>query len=92
MVLVSHIKNKYIDDTLPASMSEKYRKLLEEDMGFKGVIITDDLVMTGKIKSTINYGINLTSNIYKNVEGMFRNIEPDIISCAKVLKIMRENT
>ncbi len=92
MVLVSHIKNKYIDDTLPASMSEKYRKLLEEDMGFKGVIITDDLVMTGKIESTINYGINLTSNIYKNVKEMFRNIEPDIISCAKVLKIMRENT
>ena len=61
-------------------------------MGFKGVIITDDLVMTGKIESTINYGINLTSNIYKNVKEMFRNIEPDIISCAKVLKIMRENT
>ena len=92
MVLIAHIKNKYIDDELPASMSEKYRKILEEDMGFNGVIITDDLVMTGKIKSTINYGINLTSNIYKNVKDMFRNIEPDIISCAKVLKIMRENT
>lgn len=91
MILVSHIKNKYIDDKLPASLSEEYIKILEKDMNFNGLIITDDLSMTGNIENGINFGINLNSNIYQNIEYMFTNIKPDVISCAKVLKIISEN-
>lgn len=91
MILVAHIKNKYVDDKLPASLSEEYIKILEKDMNFNGIIITDDLTMTGNIENGINFGINLNSNIYQNIEYMFTNIKPNIISCAKVLKIISEN-
>lgn len=72
-------------------LSEGYIKILEKDMNFNGLIITDDLSMTGNIENGINFGINLNSNIYQNIEYMFTNIKPDIISCAKVLKIISEN-
>lgn len=91
MVLVSHIKNKYIDDKYPASMSKKYADILEKDLGFNGVVITDDLVMTGNIDRGIDFGINLTSNVYENAKDMFKDIKPDILSCARVLKIILEN-
>lgn len=91
MVLVSHIKNKYIDDKYPASMSRKYADILEKDLGFKGIVITDDLVMTGNIDKCIDFGINLTSNVYENAEYMFNDMKPDILSCARVLKIISEN-
>ncbi len=91
MVLVSHIKNKYIDDKYPASMSKKYLDILENDLGFEGVVITDDLVMTGTIDKGINFGINLTSNVYEKAEDMFKDVDADILSCARVLKIISEN-
>lgn len=91
MVLVAHIKNKYIDGETPASMSRKYADILEKDLGFNGVIITDDLAMTGSIDKGINFGINLISNLYENTEYMFEDMEADILSCARVLKIISEN-
>ena len=91
MVLVSHIKNEYIDNKIPASMSKIYADILEKDLGFDGVVITDDLAMTGKIDKGINFGINLISNIYENSEYMFKDIKADILSCARVLKIISEN-
>ena len=92
MVLVAHIKNKYIDNKNTASMSKKYADILEKDLGFNGVVITDDLAMTGSIDKGINFGINLISNVYENVEYMFEDIDADIISCARLLKIISENT
>ncbi|MEI0493544.1 glycoside hydrolase family 3 N-terminal domain-containing protein [Brachyspira intermedia] len=92
MVLVAHIKNKYIDNKNTASMSKKYADILEKDLGFNGVVITDDLAMTGSINKGINFGINLISNVYENVEYMFEDIDADIISCARLLKIISENT
>ena len=92
MVLAAHIKNKYIDDKNTASMSKKYADILEKDLGFNGVVITDDLAMTGSIDKGINFGINLISNVYENVEYMFEDIDADIISCARLLKIISENT
>ena len=91
MVLAAHIKNKYIDDKNTASMSKKYADILEKDLGFNGVVITDDLAMTGSIDKGINFGINLISNVYENVEYMFEDIDADIISCARLLKIISEN-
>lgn len=91
MVLAAHIKNKYIDNEKPASMSREYDYILENELGFNGVIITDDLAMTGDIDKGINFGINLISNLYENVEYMFEDIDADILSCARVLKMASEN-
>ena len=91
IILTAHIKNKYIDDKLPASLSKNYIDILEKELNFNGITITDDLTMTGEIEKGINFGINLNSNIYQNIEYMFEDLNPNIISCAKVLKIISEN-
>lgn len=44
-ILVSHNIVSAIDKNLPSSLSPKIHRILREDMGFKGVIITDDLSM-----------------------------------------------
>lgn len=92
VVLAAHIKNKYIDSKNTASMSKKYADILEKDLGFNGVIITDDLAMTGNIDKGINFGINLISNLYENVEYMFEDIDAYILTCARVLKMISESS
>lgn len=47
MVLVSHNIVSSMDDQLPASLSPKVHQILREELGFDGVIITDDLDMAG---------------------------------------------
>lgn len=44
-VLVSHTIVEALDDTLPASLSPNVISYLRNEMGFTGVIMTDDLVM-----------------------------------------------
>lgn len=44
-VMVSHTIVEAIDTSLPASLSPSVIRYLREDMGFTGVIITDDLAM-----------------------------------------------
>ncbi len=45
-VMVAHVFNKKIDSQYPATLSKKTIKgLLREDLGFNGVVITDDLQM-----------------------------------------------
>lgn len=44
-VLVSHNIMAAVDDTLPASLSPAVHRLLREELGFQGVILTDDLAM-----------------------------------------------
>lgn len=46
MVMVAHVVNRSLGDTLPASLSPKVVKgLLRDKMGYKGVIATDDMGM-----------------------------------------------
>lgn len=47
MVLVSHNIVTCIDPDFPASVSEKVHRILREELGFGGVIVTDDLAMEG---------------------------------------------
>ena len=47
MVLVSHNIVSAIDAQNPASLSSNVHNILRNDLGFNGVIITDDLVMDG---------------------------------------------
>lgn len=44
-ILVSHTIVEALDTELPASLSPAVHRYLREDMGFEGVILTDDLVM-----------------------------------------------
>ncbi|WP_300386770.1 glycoside hydrolase family 3 N-terminal domain-containing protein [Clostridium sp.] len=44
-ILVSHNIIKAIDEDLPASLSPKVNKIIRQDLGFNGVLITDDLQM-----------------------------------------------
>ena len=46
-VLVSHNIVTSIDDTQPASLSPKVIQVLREELGFEGVIMTDDMDMLG---------------------------------------------
>lgn len=46
-VLISHNVMAAVDDQYPASLSEKVHELLRTELGFGGVIITDDLTMQG---------------------------------------------
>ena len=45
MVMVSHNIVECMDKTLPASLSPDAHKILREELGFEGVIITDDISM-----------------------------------------------
>ena len=44
-VMVSHNIMECVDDTLPASLSPAVHELLRNELGFTGVIMTDDLAM-----------------------------------------------
>ncbi|MBQ6626072.1 MAG: beta-hexosaminidase [Ruminococcus sp.] len=46
-VLVSHNIVTCMDENMPASLSKPIHDILRNDLGFSGVIITDDLVMQG---------------------------------------------
>ena len=43
--MVSHNIVKSMDSTYPASLSKEVHRILREDLGFTGVIMTDDLAM-----------------------------------------------
>lgn len=45
-VLVSHTIVSCMDDSLPASLSPAVHRLLRDDWGFDGIIMTDDLSMS----------------------------------------------
>lgn len=47
MVMVGHLVYPALDPEKPASLSDKTMSMLREDLGFDGVIITDDLAMEG---------------------------------------------
>ena len=44
-MLVSHNIMTAVDDSLPASLSPAVHDLLRDDLGFSGVVMTDDLAM-----------------------------------------------
>lgn len=47
MVLVSHNIVDCMDAQFPASLSPEVHRILREELGFSGVIVTDDLAMDG---------------------------------------------
>lgn len=53
-VLVSHNIVECMDDTLPASLSPEVHRVLREELGFDGLILTDDLAMDAVKDDTEN--------------------------------------
>ena len=47
LVLITHTIVKNIDEFTPASLSSAVHEILRNDLGFEGVIVTDDLFMQG---------------------------------------------
>ena len=47
MVMAGHLLYPAVDDQRPASLSPRWMGLLRDDLGFNGVIVTDDLAMAG---------------------------------------------
>jgi beta-N-acetylhexosaminidase len=47
MVMVGHLVYPAIDPDRPASLSPKAVRMLREEVGFDGVVVTDDLAMAG---------------------------------------------
>ncbi len=47
MVMVGHLVYPAIDSERPASLSREAMNMLRGDLGFDGVVVTDDLAMTG---------------------------------------------
>lgn len=45
MILVSHNIMQSVDDVYPSSLSRKVISILRNDLGFSGIVITDDLAM-----------------------------------------------
>lgn len=68
-IMTAHVFNKHIDDKYPATLSFKFNTLLlRNNMGFKGVIISDDLQMKAisskydikeRVTLAINAGVNM---------------------------------
>lgn len=51
MVMVGHLVYPVIDPERPASLSPEAIRLLREDLGFEGVVVSDDLAMAGATAS-----------------------------------------
>jgi len=91
-VMVSHIFNSEFDPDYPASLSEKTIKgILKEEIGFKGVIVSDDFDM-GAIKKNyslretliraINSGIDIMI-FSNNIDNFDKNISKKIHKIVK---------
>lgn len=90
VVMVAHILLKKIDSEKPASMSKAIiADILREDLGFHGVVITDDMTM-GAISKNYNIGtaavsavdagadIILVGHQYENAIAAFNGIKKGI--------------
>ncbi len=68
-IMIAHIMNKRYDNLYPATLSKNIiTNLLRKELGFKGVVITDDLQMGAithryKLKETIRLSINAGDDI-----------------------------
>ena len=68
-IMVAHILYKNVDSVYPSSLShEVITKLLKEEMGFKGLIITDSLTMSAiytrySIREIVKYSVNAGNDI-----------------------------
>ena len=86
-IMVAHVFNKNLDATYPASLSHKtITKLLRGKLGYKGVVITDDLQMGAiskkyGLKNTLKLAINAGDDILL----IGNQLDPRKVKSSKVL-------
>ncbi len=92
-VMVAHIFNRNLDNRYPASLSKKIVKsLLRDTIGFKGVIITDDLQM-GAIKKgySLKRSIELAINAGNDLLLFANQLSPkNSVTITQLVKITKE--
>ena len=92
-VMVAHIFNRKLDSKYPASLSKKIVKgLLRDKIGFRGVVISDDMQM-GAIKK--HYGlkqsINLAINAGVDILLFANQVHPNrVVTIDKLIAITKE--
>ncbi len=86
MIMTAHVYNKNLDYRYPATLSYNINtKLLRKELGFKGVLITDDLQMYAiskhyDLKTTLKLAINSGVNML-----LFANQQAKEISLEKII-------
>lgn len=64
MIMTAHVFNQFLDEKYPATLSKNVNtKLLRKKLGFKGVVISDDLQMNAILKHyTLRESVTLAIN------------------------------
>lgn len=85
MIMVGHLFNNKFDDKYPATLSEKtVTHLLRKDMGWNGVIVTDDMLMGAIINNySFEESVMLSINAGCDMFIYSGNLPKSIISISK---------
>jgi len=85
-IMTAHVFNKHLDNKYPATLSRKInQKLLREKLGFRGVIISDDMQMKAiaahySLKETVTLAINAGVDILLFGNQLSHNSTQEIVS------------
>ncbi|MGL4519278.1 MAG: glycoside hydrolase family 3 protein [Phocaeicola sp.] len=98
IVMTAHVFNKHLDEKYPATLSPKVlQNILREELGFDGVISTDDLYMDAiaqhytleeALTHCINAGANLLCMGNNSPEGYVENRPQEVVDT--ILKLVKE--
>lgn len=89
MIMTAHVFNKHLDKNYPSTLSyDVNTKLLKDEMGFNGVLISDDLQMHAiskhyDLKTTLTLAINSGVNIL-----LFANQQAKEIKLKEIIDIV----
>ncbi len=92
-ILVNHNIVNSMDSSMPASLSENVHKILRADLGFSGLIITDDLAMEA-VKSYVTNGEAAVQAVLAGndmiISSNFKGQSQEVINAVKSGKISEE--
>ena len=94
MVMTAHVINRQLDPAgLPASLSPKITSYLRDTLGFRGVIITDDLAMGAivneyTLEQTVRMALDAGADLLCLSNNGGHGYDPEIVP--KVVKIIKK--
>ena len=92
-ILVSHNVINAMDKNLPASLSKNVHDILREDLGFTGIIMTDDLAMDA-VKSYVENGEAAVQAVLAGndmiISSDFKTQRDEVLNAVKKGKISEE--
>ncbi|MDR1023862.1 MAG: hypothetical protein LBL94_11435 [Prevotellaceae bacterium] len=85
-IMVSHVFNKKLDGRYPATLSPKIAGMIRNDLGFGGVVVSDDMAM-GAIVDTYSFEVALEKAVNAGMDMLVlsnngKSYEPQIASKA----------